>query len=95
MPQLKCLRKLPTFDKFSLELLFIYFRPQIGDDVLQKLIDGNTNFHKTVNDKVHQSLFLFNGLYSVTQHGAMMMIWSKVFLVGNGIELHYPVYSIP
>ena len=41
MPQLKCLRKLPTFDKFSLELLFIYFSPQIGDDVLQKLTDGN------------------------------------------------------
>ena len=29
----------------------------------------------------------------VTQRGAMMMIWSKVFLVGNGIELHYPVYT--
>ena len=41
MPQLKCLRKLPTFDKFSLELLFIYFSPQIGGDVLQKLTDGN------------------------------------------------------
>ena len=64
MPQLKCLRKLPTFDKFSLELLFIYFSPQIGDDVLQQLTDGNTNFHRTVNDKVNQSLFLFNGLYS-------------------------------
>ena len=61
MPQFKCLRKLPTFDKFSLELLFIYFSPQIGDDVLQKLTDGNTNFHRTVNDKVNQSLFLFKG----------------------------------
>lgn len=65
MPQLKCLYlKLPTFDKFSLELLFIYFSPPIGDDVLQKLTDGNTNFHRTVNDKVNRSLFLFNGLYS-------------------------------
>ena len=34
--------KLPTFDKFSLELLFIYFSPQIADDTLQKITDSNT-----------------------------------------------------
>ena len=65
MPQLNCLYlKLPTFDKFSLELLFIYLSPQIGDDVLQKLTDGNTNFHRTANDKVNQFSFLFSELYS-------------------------------
>ena len=72
MPQLKCLYfKLPTFDKFSfIELLFIYFSPQIGDDALQKLTDSNTNFHRTVNDKVNQSLFLFNGLNGLYSHPA-------------------------
>ena len=55
--------KLRTFNKFSLELLFIYFSPLIWD-MLQKFTDGNTNFQRTVNDKVNQSLFLFNGLYS-------------------------------
>ena len=46
----------------------IYFSPQIGDDVLQKLTDGNTNFRRTVNDKVNQSLFLFNGFNGLYSH---------------------------
>ena len=66
---------MPTFDKFSLELLFIYFSPQIGDDVLQKLTDGNTNFHRTVNDKVNQSLFLFKGnLHNKFKSNKIMLI---------------------
>ena len=65
--------KLPTFDKFSLELLFIYFSPLIWDDV-QKFTDGNTNFQRTVNDKINQSLFLLIMDCTVTQRGAMMMI---------------------
>ena len=69
--------KFPTFDKFSLELLFINFSPQTADDMLQKITDGYTIFHRTVNDKVNQSSFLFSRLFTVTQHGAMVMIWSK------------------